>query len=321
MIPVNLITGFLGVGKTTLIRHLLAQVPANEYWAVLVNEFGEAGIDGALIKQAHVAVEEVAGGCLCCVAAPAFTVGLNRLIRQHRPTRILIEPSGLGHPAQVLEQLRSPLYAKVLDIRATLTVIDARHLSSVRHREHPTFVDQIHLADVLIANKSDSYSAHDEQALLEYVAKLRPQKQRMLITEQGQIDRKVLDLGSEHREAAFPEAHAFLLDQSLNPAETPTTGWLQRQSQQDGYHSAGWLIDASFQFTADALMTWLDSLTVERVKASVNCGDRQLHYNRTDTNEPHIEWLPDTDNTRIQLIDSQALPIDQLESTLRQTSR
>ena len=139
LIPVNLITGFLGVGKTTAIRHLLANHPADQKWAVLVNEFGEVGVDGALLAEQGVVIQEVAGGCLCCVAAPAFTTGLNRVIRQHRPDRILIEPSGLGHPAQVLDTLTGPLYAGTLEVRATLCLMDARHLSSPRHREHPEF--------------------------------------------------------------------------------------------------------------------------------------------------------------------------------------
>ena len=75
-IVVNLVTGFLGTGKTTTIRHLLHTHPDNERWAVLVNEFGEVGVDGALLDDTGVAVQEVAGGCLCCVAAPAFTTAI-----------------------------------------------------------------------------------------------------------------------------------------------------------------------------------------------------------------------------------------------------
>lgn len=143
---------------------------------MLVNEFGEVGVDGALLAAQSVIVQEVAGGCLCCVAAPAFTTGLNRLIRQHRPDRILIEPSGLGHPAQVLDTLTGPLYGTVLEVRATLCLMDARHLASPRHREHPNFQDQIHLADVLIANKRDLYAAEDFNAFEQFAASLRPPK-------------------------------------------------------------------------------------------------------------------------------------------------
>ena len=225
MIAVNLITGFLGVGKTTLIRHLLKQHPKDETWAVLVNEFGEVGIDAALLDEDGVAIEEVAGGCLCCVSAPAFAVGLNKLIRQYRPQRILIEPSGLGHPAQILSTLRTPLYSSIIDIQATLCVVDARHLSSQRHREHQTFVDQIHLADIVIANKADQYSAHDEDALLEYMAGLKPTKQHIALATQGQIDITLLSHGTAERQAQFPEAHAFLLSQTTQQEAPVTSDW------------------------------------------------------------------------------------------------
>ncbi|MGB5672041.1 MAG: GTP-binding protein, partial [Sedimenticolaceae bacterium] len=212
LIPVNLITGFLGVGKTTTVRHLLANHPADEKWAVLVNEFGEVGVDGHLLAEQGVVVQEVAGGCLCCVAAPAFTTGLNRVIRQHRPDRILIEPSGLGHPAQVLDTLSGPLYAGTLEVRATLCLMDARHLSSPRHREHPNFLDQIHLADVLVANKTDLYTADDIAAFEDFVDRLDPAKQKIGRVEHGSVDPTWLDLGrSQGRHAAFPEAHAFLI--------------------------------------------------------------------------------------------------------------
>ena len=137
VIAVNLVTGFLGVGKTTLVRQLLEHRPAGERWAVLVNEFGEVGIDAALLDRQDVSIREVAGGCLCCVSAPAFTTGLNRLIREATPQRILIEPSGLGHPARILEQLASPPYDALLHLQSTIGVLDARHLGSTRHLEHP----------------------------------------------------------------------------------------------------------------------------------------------------------------------------------------
>ena len=109
-IPAHLIAGPLGAGKTTLIRHLLAQKPASERWAVLINEFGQIGLDAALLEQGDdgIAMAEVAGGCLCCVNGAPFQVGLGRLLRKAKPDRLLIEPSGLGHPVQLLAQLRQP---------------------------------------------------------------------------------------------------------------------------------------------------------------------------------------------------------------------
>lgn len=88
-IPTNLILGFLGVGKTTAILNLLKHKPAGERWAVLVNEFGEVGIDGAMLDMEGAFVREVPGGCMCCVAGLPMQIGLNQLIHRARPDRLL----------------------------------------------------------------------------------------------------------------------------------------------------------------------------------------------------------------------------------------
>ncbi|MGE8322531.1 MAG: CobW family GTP-binding protein, partial [Pseudomonas sp.] len=131
-IPTHVIAGPLGAGKTTLIGHLLAQRPANERWAVLINEFGLVGLDAALLSRDEdgIAIGEVAGGCLCCVNGMPFQVGLGRLLRQSRPDRLFIEPSGLGHPLQLLAQLQQAPWAGVLTIQPLLMVVDAPFMAS-----------------------------------------------------------------------------------------------------------------------------------------------------------------------------------------------
>lgn len=133
-IPTHVIAGPLGAGKTTLIRHLLAQRPANERWAVLINEFGLVGLDAALLSRDEdgIAIGEVAGGCLCCVNGMPFQVGLGRLLRKSRPDRLFIEPSGLGHPLQLLAQLQQAPWVGVLTIQPLLMVVDARAMASKR---------------------------------------------------------------------------------------------------------------------------------------------------------------------------------------------
>lgn len=316
MIPVNLVTGFLGVGKTTLIRHLLREHPQDQRWAVLVNEFGEIGVDGSLLDDEGVAIEEVAGGCLCCVAAPAFTVGLNRLIREQRPDRILIEPSGLGHPAQVLDNLRSPMYSKVLQIQATLCVMDARHLDSPRHRDHPNFLDQIHLADVLIGNKADQYTEANELAFMQFAAGLQPPKSRLLMTERGQIDPTHLLLAGELRQATFPEAHAFLLQQQPQDSAAPEGDWVYAEGQSDGYWRLGWLIDQRHGFARDPLCQWLDNLPAERVKGLLQGEDGWFTYNRSN-DAAEIGPAKPGAASRLQIIHADALDPEQLDQQLR----
>lgn len=163
-IPTHVIAGPLGAGKTTLIRHLLAQRPGNERWAVLINEFGLVGLDAALLSRDEdgIAIGEVAGGCLCCVNGMPFQVGLGRLLRKSRPDRLFIEPSGLGHPLQLLAQLKQAPWAGVLTIQPLLMVVDAQSMvrnEPLREAQQQAF----NASEYVVFNKSE---AVDEKSKL-----------------------------------------------------------------------------------------------------------------------------------------------------------
>lgn len=319
-IATNLLIGFLGAGKTTAIQSLLERRPGDERWAVLVNEFGQVGVDSALLDQDGVALAEVAGGCMCCVTSQSMQVGLNRLLREARPQRLLIEPSGLGHPAQILETLNGPYYQGVLDVRATIGLLDARKLSEPRYREHPTFRDQIHLADVLVANKSDLYEARDFEVFEAFARQLDPPKQRLASVSFGRVQPEWLDLPrSTQREAEFPEAHHFLrsqsalasplaipdgdqaggieaggvqtggvqtgADHSAHPAsaEVEAAGtWQCIEGVSDDYYSAGWRLPAEAMFEFGCLQHLLAGVDYERVKAVLNTSEGWMMLNRVD---------------------------------------
>jgi G3E family GTPase len=170
MTQTNLITGFLGSGKTTTIRHLLAQKPENEKWAVLVNEFGEIGIDGALLADSGAVLKEIPGGCMCCVNGLPMQIGLNMLLKQAKPDRLLIEPTGLGHPKQILSLLTSDVYSGWLTLNASLCLLDARQLSDPRVVANENFRDQLAAADIIIANKTDTYTEHDDRMLAQWLS-------------------------------------------------------------------------------------------------------------------------------------------------------
>src|SRR5262245_43602890 len=150
-IPTNLITGFLGVGKTTAVIDLLKRKPAGARWAVLVNEYGEVAIDGAMIEGSGpdgVSVREVGGGCVCCASAPYLPVAIHFLLLDARPERLLIETTGLGHPARLLDSLRLNYHGR-LDVRATLGIVDPADFAKPEMRDNPILVDQIQIDDVL----------------------------------------------------------------------------------------------------------------------------------------------------------------------------
>lgn len=296
-IRTNLITGFLGVGKTTTIRALLAQRPEGEHWAVLVNEFGEIGVDGGLLADTGVALEEIPGGCLCCVSAQMFTVGLNRLIRSRRPDRILIEPTGLGHPAEIIRTLTTPPYDAALDLRATVTVMDARHLASPRHREHPNWNDQIALADVLIANKADQYSEEDRSALMDFVAAMPPPRPQVIETRHGHVDAACLERPRLERGGAlFPEARAFLAasgagdehhhdhDHDHDHAHDPDSedDRVVIDTRGDGYIGRSWLLPQGHVVEHAALARLVEAFTGDRLKGLLETERGWQQVNRVD---------------------------------------
>lgn len=284
-VRVHLITGFLGTGKTTSILHWLQQRPAGQKWAVLVNEFGEVGVDGAILKQLGdgVAVREVAGGCLCCVSGLPFQIGLNMLISREKPDVLLIEPTGLGHPRQILDILRQPAYAGVLRVGTTVTLVDPRHLSQSRYREHEIYADQLLVADVLVANKTDLASADDLLAFRQLVAERQPLASAEVT--QGQVDIALLQALPEAAAVASetPVARPMLLD--LGAALVLAAGQvLQRfERQEGGLYSLGWLIRESQIFRAEALADWLGNLDVERAKAVIRTDRGVRIFNLRDS--------------------------------------
>lgn len=156
-IPTHVIAGPLGAGKTSLIRQLLDQRPSSERWAVLINEFGQIGLDAALLSRDEegITINEIAGGCLCCVNGVPFQVGLGRLLRKARPDRLLIEPSGLGHPAELIRQLGRPPWKGVLDVQPLVIVLDALALAAGEPLPEAQR-ESLAIAGLLVINKSGS---------------------------------------------------------------------------------------------------------------------------------------------------------------------
>ncbi|MEN0062090.1 MAG: GTP-binding protein [Myxococcota bacterium] len=193
--PTTLFTGFLGVGKTTSILGAFAHRPPDGRWAVLVNEFGKVGIDGAILEDHDgLTVAEVAGGCICCSAGLALRTALVRLLREVRPDRLLIEPTGLAHPATVIDTLRSPGLREAVTVNAVIGLVNPRHCRSERHRESEPWQDQIRLADILLATHDDVVTDEDREAFQEIAQAQWPKKLVVDHIAHGAIDPAWLDM-------------------------------------------------------------------------------------------------------------------------------
>lgn len=316
-IPTTLITGFLGVGKTTAILHLLKHKPAGERWAVLVNEFGEIGIDGAILAEQGAVIKEVPGGCLCCVAGLPLQIGLNMLIAKARPDRLLIEPTGLGHPRNVLEVLTGDYYRDLLDLRATLCLVDARRVEEERYREHESFRAQLELADLVIGNKADLCNREQRRALDAFLAELSPPRAVHDWVVKGQLAQEWLD---QPRAAAIPPEHHHHHDHQL-PAEAepprlaPGQRWLRRQNRGGDHASCGWLFAAEECFDFGRLFALLSGLPVDRLKGVVNT-DRGAYIFNLEGGVLSVNDAGAAPDSRLEVIHQGELDWDALEQAL-----
>lgn len=308
-VPTNIITGFLGVGKTSAIMHLLKHKPAAERWAVLVNEFGEIGVDGSMFQGRHnedngVFIREVPGGCMCCAAGLPMLMALNLLLTRARPQRLLIEPTGLGHPVEVLQVLSEDHYRDVLSLQKILTLVDARKLSDRRYTEHATFNQQIAIADIVVGNKRDLYGPGDEQQLRAYIKEQGAANARVVFTEQGIVAPEIL---SGRTATVIPAKHKQLSDARVTEPDEPAIpecGYLRAMNQGEGFESVGWRFDARQHFDRDKLFGFLSGLSVERMKAVFITAEGIFAYNLT--NDALTEMgLDDCLESRIKIIATQ----------------
>lgn len=321
-IPTNVITGFLGVGKSTAILNLLKQKPAHERWAVLVNEFGEVGIDGSLLtgqgaETAGIFIREVPGGCMCCAAGLPMQIALNMLLARAKPHRLLIEPTGLGHPREVLAVLSAEHYREVLDLRATLTLVDARKVHDTRYTAHPTFNQQLAIADVIVANKADQYDDKDFPALLDFLEQTTHLDGKpVLKVHQGMLQADWLsgpaasaDLHPAHHHPE--EASTDLLD----PIEIPEKGYLCIDNQGEGFYSRGWIFKPDWIFDSRKLYALLMGVNAERIKGVFITELGISAYNKAD----HVlteTALDDCLDSRIECISREPETLATLEDEL-----
>lgn len=221
-IPVTVITGFLGAGKTTLIRNLLQNNQGRRI-AVLVNEFGEVGIDGELLRSCQVCDEdeddgnnilELANGCLCCTVQEEFLPTMQELLkRRDRIDAILIETSGLALPKPLVKAFRWPEIRTEATVDGVITVVDCAALANGQlvgdldaleaqrqaddSLEHETpieelFEDQLACADLVLLTKTDQVEAETRQRVEQWLKQELPASVKIIPCHQGQLSADVL---------------------------------------------------------------------------------------------------------------------------------
>ena len=305
-VPTNIITGFLGVGKTTTILNLLENKPSDERWALLINEFGEIGIDHSLIKgqyseKSGVFIREVPGGCMCCAAGLPMQMALNMLLARARPDRLLIEPTGLGHPLEVLQVLSGEHYRDVLSLEKILTLVDARKLSDERYTTNDTFNQQLALADIVIGNKSDLYESDDVDRLTEYVGRSCKSGTQVLTAQQGNVSLELLQGATAQQVEPVKVSSGQSIFIDLPERPLPASGITRSENRGDGFASVGWRFDSRFQFNRARLFAFLSGLAVERMKGVFITSEGVFGYNLADGTLSDVE-IDESIESRVELI-------------------
>ena len=288
------------MGKSTAITKLLRNKADSERWAVLVNEFGKVGIDGALLSgttsdSPSIFIREVPGGCLCCAASVPRQGALNQLLKEARPDRLLIEPTGLGHPKQIIAALSKPEYHSVLDLRSTITLVDARKIADSRYTNHPTFNQQLEVADLIVANKSDLYSDHELDTLRHYLNRSGLGSTPLHAVSEGAIESSWLNQLSHTSPPVIC-------------GETPPI---------DQFHSHGWTFDSDTCFNFKSVNSLFSQLQVIRLKAVIRTDRGLFGFNWMDENLQCIK-LTQLELSRVEVIDTQPASWEGLEDQLIQ---
>ena len=206
-IPVTLVTGFLGAGKTTLLNRILMSDSGRRF-AIIENEFGDLGVDGALLRTQRDLVFELNDGCVCCTVREDLVAVFERLLKRAGEfDHVIIETTGLAEPAPVLRIFERPALRDSFQLDGVVTVVDAGHIEESMN-DVSTCAEQISYADLIILNKTDRLLAPALDSIENRLKRLNPLAV-LLRSQHAQVDvRTVLELGGRPAEAGVCASHS-----------------------------------------------------------------------------------------------------------------
>ena len=170
MVKIDIISGFLGAGKTTLIKKLLKEAFKGEQVVLIENEFGEIGIDGGFLKDAGIEIREMNSGCICCSLVGDFGASLKEVVEKYNPDRILIEPSGVGKLSDVIKAVQGVEEDVDIQLNSYTTVVDAKKCKMYMRNFGEFFDNQVQYAGAIIMSRTDIV---DEKKAMESMELLR----------------------------------------------------------------------------------------------------------------------------------------------------
>ena len=178
MTKIDIVSGFLGAGKTTLIKKLLKEALADTKVVLIENEFGEIGIDGGFLKEAGIEIKEMNSGCICCSLVGDFGASLKEVLDTYSPERIVIEPSGVGKLSDVMKAVQDAMADREVELNSAVAVVDACKCKMYIKNFGEFFVNQIEHAGTIILSRTDKIS---EEKLAACVSMIREHNEKATI--------------------------------------------------------------------------------------------------------------------------------------------
>ena len=187
MVKINIISGFLGAGKTTLIKKLLAALEGEKV-ILLENEYGEVGVDGSFLKDSGIVVDELSSGCICCTLAGDFQKAVDELIEKYHPDRILVEPTGVGKLSEIIAAVeKCRAQHDDIEIGGSATVVDAGKCRMYMKNFGEFFLDQVQHASTVIFSRTQLLSADRVEKSRALIAQEHPDA-RIITTPWDELD-------------------------------------------------------------------------------------------------------------------------------------
>ena len=291
MTRIDIFSGFLGAGKTTLIRKLIAEAYKGEKLVLIENEFGEIAIDGGFLRDAGVEITEMNSGCICCTLVGDFEKALKKVMDEYKPDRIIIEPSGVGKLSDVARAVEK---VEGTSIGAKVTVVDAGKCRMYMRNFGEFFNDQVANADLIVMSRTDTAPESKILAASELLRKLNPtaglittpwaKLNGMQIKEA--MDGDALKKEMEHMEHEAHEHHHHHDDYD----DECTCGCHDHDHDHEHHHHAdevftSWGVETPKKFTESGIRAMLDELsdaekfgTILRAKGFVDASDGEWIY-------------------------------------------
>lgn len=204
MTKIEIISGFLGAGKTTLIRKMLKEVFAGEKTVLIENEFGEIGIDGGFLKEAGVQITEMNSGCICCSLVGDFGAALKEVIETYAPDRILIEPSGVGKLSDVTKAVQGVAAQEPVELNSSVTVVDGQKCRMYMKNFGEFFNNQVEHAGTIVISRTQKMSEEKLEACMKMLKEKNP-KATIITTPWEELKGEQILAAMQHQDLLLKE--------------------------------------------------------------------------------------------------------------------